>query len=76
MANVIKKKSFQEEIVTSGEYIHRCGEILRIITQGNTIIGYADISGSKVLICPHCLREIEFDDLQIPGNVENFGWPD
>lgn len=76
MAKVrVMSETFGPE-VTYTEYMHRCSEVINVVTRGPAILGYADVSRVRITTCPHCLEVIEWDDVQLPSNVENFGWPD
>jgi hypothetical protein len=54
---------------------HRCGEVIYMVDKGGMIVGYTDISKVTVVVCPHCLKDIEYEDLQLPENIANLGWP-
>lgn len=75
MGQVIVKRSKETVALEYREYIHRCGEVVNLIVQGSQIAGYADVSKVRISVCPHCLRDLDFEDLQVPDNVEAFGWP-
>lgn len=61
---------------TMEEYIHRCGEMIQVGVYSSGIVNYRSAFGSVITQCPHCLRDIEIDDLQLPGMVEQVGWHD
>ncbi len=69
---VVREVEYKGAILV--EYMHRCGEIINVAFRNNLIVGFADISRVPITICPHCLKDLEWEDVQIPSNVENFGW--
>lgn len=66
----------REEKKEYHQFIHRCGEVIVAIVKGSAIVGYTDVSKNQnIVVCPHCLKDIEYEDLQLEQNVADLGWP-
>lgn len=75
MAKVRVSQSYGPD-VQYVEYMHKCSEVINVvIKQNQTVVGFADISRVPITICPHCLESLEYNDVQLIGNVNEFGWP-
>lgn len=75
MANV-RIRSTERHDATYTEYVHRCGEMVNMITSGTVLVGWADISKVRITICPHCLEVLDLDGVQLPQNIKSLGWPE
>lgn len=74
MAIIVKEKDEAEKpwITT---YVHKCGEIVWAKTVANRLICYLDSSKHIITQCPHCMRDLEWEDIQLASNVKLLGWP-
>lgn len=54
--------------------VHRCGAMLAVVNRDGAI-SYQDGNEHIITVCPYCLQEIEWGDLQDPDMVSEVGWP-
>jgi hypothetical protein len=74
MAKIIAK-SASDLGTTSTLMVHICGETIRVVFQGAALDHFEAITGTHISVCPDCLRDLNWDDLQMPDMVNLIGWP-
>ena len=62
MAMIVKKDT--PLTTTTAVWYHTCGEAVTVVMTRSQVVGYQDENLHDIVVCPHCLKDLEFEDLQ------------